>query len=431
MKSVQNTILSKNGRFELDNLLAGHQGPVAAIAAHPLGTYVASGGKVGTLIWNLRDAELLASPAGSGDQGATLALAWVTGCNDTEEGLVFGTAQGYLCLWRRPKGWNQFIEADCRHLNGGTNGQEIASLSYDAKSSQLTVAHQAEIIHVFTLDIFMQPTKVFSVKVADHYPQTVIFGQPAAFGPKLLSFGRDDGEVLILDNEGKVIKNKTTGVVIGHAAVNLRNDVFVIADMFQGPAIYKYTTQERIRVFQLKARKQLRGKEQVVEWRSKNVAFLGDGKMVVSGSDHGKLYIFERRTEELYDVIDVGGGDWVQTLTVTELDGVQMVIAGMSRDNVKETLLQVWRRVFSGGMSAERSNVLNVSVVKVVREGVEGLTENPNLEWLKGFVEEHMGQLVGDRDLELIGLGGDKELIGLGGEQRPKSRVYEQRPIVL
>ncbi|KAF9256148.1 hypothetical protein L218DRAFT_1007739 [Marasmius fiardii PR-910] len=229
MKSVQNTILSENGRFELDDLVAGHQGPVVAIVAHPLGTYVASGGK-------------------AGDRGATLALVWVTGCNDTEEGLAFRTAQGYLCLWRCPKGQNQFIEADCRHLNGGTNGQEIASLSYDTKSSQLAVTHWAEIIHVFTLNIFMRPTKVFSMRVTDHYLQMVIFGQPAAFGPELLLFGRDDGEVLILDNEGKVIKNKTTSVVIGHAAVNLWNDVFVIDDAFQGPAIYKYTTQECIRV---------------------------------------------------------------------------------------------------------------------------------------------------------------------------------------
>jgi hypothetical protein len=36
---------SENGKFALRGLLQGHRGAVAAVAAHPLGTYVASGGE--------------------------------------------------------------------------------------------------------------------------------------------------------------------------------------------------------------------------------------------------------------------------------------------------------------------------------------------------------------------------------------------------
>ena len=43
------------------------------------------------------------SLTGSGDRGFTTAVVWMTRPNDTEEGIAYGTDEGYLCIWKRDK----------------------------------------------------------------------------------------------------------------------------------------------------------------------------------------------------------------------------------------------------------------------------------------------------------------------------------------
>jgi len=58
-------------------------------------------GEVGTSIWHLPSAELLHSPVGATDRGATTAIVWLTRPDDTEDGLAYGTEDGYFCIWKR------------------------------------------------------------------------------------------------------------------------------------------------------------------------------------------------------------------------------------------------------------------------------------------------------------------------------------------
>lgn len=58
-------------------------------------------GEFGTNIWHLPTLQLICGPAGPGDRGATTALAWITRTNDSDEGLAFGTENGYLCVWKQ------------------------------------------------------------------------------------------------------------------------------------------------------------------------------------------------------------------------------------------------------------------------------------------------------------------------------------------
>ncbi|KAF9258451.1 hypothetical protein L218DRAFT_877158 [Marasmius fiardii PR-910] len=247
------------------------------------------------------------SPAGAGDRGATVALAWITCPDDADDGLAYGTAQGYLCIWKRTKGQKRFREVACEHLKGGDQGQEISSIAYDTKSNQLAVSHRSEVVHRFAIDPLMRPTKIVTTKKPEHWPGMVAFGQTTALGPELWSFGRDDREIHILDETGKAIKTKTTGSVIGHAAMNLHGDVFAIDDPYEGVALYRISSQDRLKSFKVDAKEQ----------RLRNVAFLGDGGIVMIGSDHGKIYLFDRRSDEPFDVIDVGIEDWVQCLAVS------------------------------------------------------------------------------------------------------------------
>lgn len=57
----------------------------------------------GTRIWHLPSSTLLCSPTGSGERGLTTAIAWIIRPDDTDDGLAFGTEDGYLCIWKRSR----------------------------------------------------------------------------------------------------------------------------------------------------------------------------------------------------------------------------------------------------------------------------------------------------------------------------------------
>ncbi|THU90380.1 hypothetical protein K435DRAFT_621841, partial [Dendrothele bispora CBS 962.96] len=185
----------------------------------------------------------------AGDRGVTTALAWMIRPDDADDGLAFGTDDGYLCIWRRSRKEHEFTEVYCNRLEGGLNGQEISAIAFDAVTGQLAVVHRAEAIHRFVVDPAMRLTVIKSVKIANHWPQAVAFGQTAARGPELWSFGREDGEIHVLDEAGHVTVTKTTGVVIGGAAISVRDDAYILDDTSQGVALYKLAGLERVKTF--------------------------------------------------------------------------------------------------------------------------------------------------------------------------------------
>lgn len=217
---------SKQHRYTLFTSLKGHRGAVACLSAHPLGTYVATGGKFcswlylliacspskkgdfGTNIWYLPTSQLIRAPAGPGDRGATTALAWITRTNDSEDGLAFGTENGYLCVWRRSQNQEvsfaevqsslltlifQWVEVYCQRLTGGEDSQEIVAMSYDIGSAQIAVVHRSQVVHRFLMNGVMHPNPLSSKNIPKHWPQAVGFGQTSARGPEIWSFGREDG----------------------------------------------------------------------------------------------------------------------------------------------------------------------------------------------------------------------------------------------
>jgi hypothetical protein len=48
------------------------------------------------------------------------------------------------------------------------------------------------------------------------------------------------------------------------------------------------------------------------------VSFAEDCSVIISGSDHGVIYIFDRRSGDTLDELRIGSSDWVQTVMVRE-----------------------------------------------------------------------------------------------------------------
>lgn len=94
----------------------------------------------------------------------------------------------------------------------------------------------------------------------------------------------------------------------GSADYNDRKGVFCVDDPFQGTVLYRADTETRVRTFNVKLTK--------AAARPRQVCFADDCSSVVSGSDHGLVYVFDRRTGEVTDTLRVDANDWVQTVTV-------------------------------------------------------------------------------------------------------------------
>jgi WD40 repeat protein len=92
----------------------------------------------------------------------------------------------------------------------------------------------------------------------------------------------------------------------GGAAISVKDDAYILDDTSQGVALYKLSGSERVKTFAIDTNEQ----------QSRNVCFHDGGKAIVTGSEHGDVYVFDRRTGEVNDIINVGCKDWVQSVTV-------------------------------------------------------------------------------------------------------------------
>ncbi|KAF5351481.1 hypothetical protein D9757_012881 [Collybiopsis confluens] len=326
------SLSSEHHRYALRGLLKGQHGAVSCVATHPLGTFVASGGEAGTKVWHLPSAKAIPGPTGASDRGITTAIVWLMRPDDEEGSCLRYRARVSLHL---EKEQGRMWEIFCDRLVGGADGAEVSGMAYDTSSGQLAVVHRAEAVHRFLIDIGMIPRVIKSVTIAKHWPQAVAFGQVGVKGPELWSFGREDGVIHILNDEGRILRSKTTGMVIGHAVLNTKDDAVILDDVSQGVALMKLAGTERVKTFEVPHQ----------ERRSRNVAFQDGTSTIIVGSDHGNVYAFDRRTGEVIDTIYIGLKDWVQSISTVDLDGVPLIIVGRSGENIGTTELQVWQKV--------------------------------------------------------------------------------------
>ncbi|KAJ7077627.1 hypothetical protein C8R44DRAFT_896225 [Mycena epipterygia] len=70
--------------------------------------------------------------------------------------------------------------------------------------------------------------------------------------------------------------------------------------------------------------------EREYETRPRHVRFAESGLAVISGSDHGVVYVFETRTGELLQKLEVGVSQWVQAIATAEIDGVPVIFAALT-----------------------------------------------------------------------------------------------------
>ncbi|KAJ7242228.1 WD40-repeat-containing domain protein, partial [Mycena rebaudengoi] len=284
--------------------LSAHVGAVHCIAVTEDGKLAASGGTDGVHIWDLEQRSVLQRPNGSGHRGATSAILWVRREDEPGEILFFGTQAGYLVCWRQKRSTMGFEEVSAQQL---ADAAEITGLAFNTSSSRIAVCHRKSTVQSYVIDSSLTPRPLFSVSIRNLVPKAVAFGEFKGSERDVLVFGYHSGEVITLQGgTGEVLKTHKVGSMIGDAGVNQRKGVFCIDDPFQGAALYRLDECRRVKTFGITMTKTF--------GRPRQVCFADDCTAIVSGSDHGIIYVFDRRTGEVIDRLRVDDQDWAQTV---------------------------------------------------------------------------------------------------------------------
>ncbi|KAJ7140582.1 WD40-repeat-containing domain protein [Mycena crocata] len=338
--------------YRQQGILHGHRGSIWSMVATDDGKFLASGGKDGTRIWDLvHMTEISHRPTDSGRRGTTVAIVWTSRDDDPGETLFYGTTGGYLVGWRQTPGNQGFREVCARGLESKT---EITGLAFDAVSNRLGVCIGSGSVHVYGLSTATQPQVMYSLKVANFFPKAIQFGATRGNVRDILVFGLHDGKIRTFtgaqETDGEAWE---LGLLIGDAIVDSRRGTVCIDDLESGAILYRLDDHQRVKTFRIPVGEDLRPRQ---------VRFVDDCRHIVIGSDHGAVYIFDRRTGDPIDKLIMHGKDWVQCIATTDSSGVPTIFsAGEARDKKPNEII-MWRKTAEYRFVSSWSETLTIVV---------------------------------------------------------------------
>ncbi|KAK7048785.1 WD40 repeat-like protein [Favolaschia claudopus] len=363
--------------------LRGHYGPLYCIATTDDGKFVASGGYDGTRVWNLKDlAQISPRPAPVGIRGATSAIAWTNREDDPGELLFYGTVGGYLVCWRQLAGESGFHEVYSNRLYKHT---EILGLAFDPMSNRLAASNRA-MVQIFAISSSTEPRSLYSVAIDHFIPKCLQFSGLPGKQRDLLVFGNHDGKMRVhvfrtltgsLDVD-KQLECWGVGACIGDAVVDNRSGTFCVDDPDTGVLIYRLEDRRRMKVLNVPIEK---------ENRPRQVRFGDDYRAIVVGSDHGIIYVFDRRTGAIIDRLKFEEQDFVQAIATVDCDGTALIFAARSGDAVEQNDIMIWRKAAGRPQSGPtlREDIVNILQLIIVLAAVVYVYQNGQM--MGGFIE--------------------------------------------
>ncbi|KAK0463422.1 WD40-repeat-containing domain protein [Armillaria novae-zelandiae] len=325
--------------YHIEKTIKSPQAAVLCLAATEKGQFLASRGADGVYLWNTKTGKQLRRPGGGGFRGDTTAMTWIRGEDDADEALIYGTLRGYLICWRQIKDTTDFEELYCLHIGSAT---KITALDFNPPSRRLVLSTRNGTIQVHQVDAHMSLHGHISVSIQNCDARAIYF-LPNGESRNIMVFGCRSGKMysttpvayLLRGNDGSVIESYDAGGIIGNATMNAAKDVFGIDDPSQGVALYRVLDGAKVKTLPVKATKTPRPRQ---------VAFTQDSKIVVSGSDHGIIYMFERRDGSV-SKLTTEGTAWVQTVTTANVDGISTIVAANSRDvGTEMSKIYIWKK---------------------------------------------------------------------------------------
>ncbi|KAJ7334608.1 WD40-repeat-containing domain protein [Mycena albidolilacea] len=337
-------LTSKNNSYILQSKLRGHSGGIVRLRATEDGRILASGGTDSTKIWDLTTMRELGNPKSPETRGASTALVWIKREDDLGEALFYGTQNSQL-------GLAVFAEICCVRI---VNPAEMTGLAFNPPSNHLAVCHRGGMVQIYTLSGTMSLKEVFSLELQNVAPRAIAFGQMYFNDRDIMVFGLYGGNIYTFrGNDGKAVGMPwNVEALIGDIALDVRKGVVIMDEPSSGTNLYCLEDHTHVKTFAVGVTKQK---------RLRQVDFLEECKFIVSRSDHGIVYVFDRRSGEIVDKLRVDPCEWVQTIAAADCAGVSTIFVARSHDLVGSNKIFVWRK-----KSKKRFGVVGIACVVVV-----------------------------------------------------------------
>ncbi|KAF7972155.1 hypothetical protein HWV62_18806 [Athelia sp. TMB] len=250
-------------------------------------------------------------------EGPISTLLWIR--HGTEDMLCYGTLRGYVVVWA-------FGELMAR--------QEVLSIASDNHTGgklRLAVGAADGTIHLLEVGSCRIRAKWSKRLPSATIPKKVTFHSN---GIEICIFGFYDAySVTLKAKDGIATKTRDVQHPIANAATHDRHVVvddatgsFALYDLEEGTLIRRLGTE-------IIPRNQ----------HPKQVAFGENGRIVVGGSDHGIVYVFDKDTGACMATLVAGGGDAVHTITTHTLQGTHIIVSASTMLN-KPSIITVWTR---------------------------------------------------------------------------------------
>ena len=81
-------------------------------------------------------------------------------------------------------------------------------------------------------------------------------------------------------------------------------------DPAQGAVLYRLGSKARVRSYKIPTKRSARPRQ---------VAFAEECSRIVAGSDHGKVYVFDRRSGEVAEELSADSSIWIQTVLASSV----------------------------------------------------------------------------------------------------------------
>ncbi|KAL4064028.1 hypothetical protein J3A83DRAFT_4191426 [Scleroderma citrinum] len=267
-------------------------------------------GKQRLRIWNIEKKKPLAKLAQLQNPGDLVtSVTWVTHEGDVLEGLCCGTGLGYLTIWRQhPNGYYDFKEVVSKKISAGT---EVTAVNADISDG----------------------TRDQQVQVCIELPTTVPWALFFQEGGDVIVFRMYDGKVHTLCAKDGILGSKGTGMMIGAANVDPSHKFFVINNATISFSLHQMGDATCIKTYDTKPQKTY----------PKQVTFAERGRVIVGRSDNCIMYIFDKTTRDLLQLLQHSKSGQVQTVTTYDTAN-HYLVAAASSSNDHDNTITIWKK---------------------------------------------------------------------------------------
>ncbi|KAJ6580206.1 hypothetical protein B0H10DRAFT_2099234 [Mycena sp. CBHHK59/15] len=176
----------------------------------------------------------------------------------------------------------------------------------------------------------MVPHPIFSITVNNFVPKAITFGAINGNERDILTFGLYNGHIWVI----------------------------CIDDPACGVGLYRLDNHHQVKTFDIAVTKQK---------RPRKVCFADESRVIVCSSDHGIVYVFDRRSGDTLDELRIDASDWVQTIATTDCNGISTILAAKSREIGGPNEIFVWRKRtkkhrFTAGLSWSMMTIVQVAI---------------------------------------------------------------------